>query len=908
MASTLSQWGITWTFAEEIYEYDNPSAINNPSIDDIYSYGQFVNGDYWIIGPVSIIAIDPISVEYDPNPSIDISDRITNGSMIDPNGDNNNSGNETNTHGFDSLASGFDSALNVGRPGGASLTSLNPLVIQSGSSLVSSKSFVDDKGSSAQLEDFAVLTILSTPPSTNSFRPDYASTDKTIKYNLTDINFDTLKNLTIAGSSAPSLSDVTNWFKYPTISIAHSTRSAEIGGNRYSQHDDYTERLGQSLLLLNCNFTDAEKQTPLINILQNGIDRYGVLTNGGAKIWRSNGAWHMGIKLTIMATAKLLGDDAMLSDITNKSGDYWESGEYGRQTWPATTVPPDYYYFTEDGDTFIISSWDIGTAPFLLTSWGGSYDYADRYQTTGTVNVVNGSYIITGIGTTWLDMDQTDNPSAPELWFGVDNDKQAYSRTGSVYDVDIVLSDTKIKLVTRYDGVTNLTGTLTYKVGRAIAYGHKSSPNSWNGYRGNDLNEPALEILGLPDWQDYYISSKNAAGINPDQINHGYRGNCGRNYGSQALPVLIMGLKPAWNHDVFFDYTDRYIAWARDTAGWANSAFQDQFTEDMWDAYRTDYAPEHLIAQNRRKLFVNDTVYLEDNNWFKTGISIGELITIIVGSETYIITVIEDSDNPSDAQGKFVWGLGAGEEEYTFLSTDDSAGAGESVTNYLPLNPSYDYPNPSDIVNSYTVTWEGYSDSQHFFSIDIYFGELVDEYIAINLETDLWETTFGDSSSSSSSESSSSSSESSSSSSSESSSSSSSSESSSSSSKSSSSSSSESSSISSSSESSSSSSESSSSSSSSSESSRSSSLESSSSSSRKKVKVKIKRKDEPPTAINIKTRVSTPQNVNIKRKWIALSYPINIKTRKLTPGIVNVRRKGTRLSYPINVKSKSVED
>jgi len=77
-----------------------------------------------------------------------------------------------------------------------------------------------------------------------------------------------------------------------------------------------------------------------------------------------------------------------------------------------------------------------------------------------------------------------------------------------------------------------------------------------------------------------------AAGLSPELLNRGYRGNTGRNYGGQALPALIMGLKPAWNHDVFFDYTDRYIAWVRSEGG---TDFQGHFIEDMWDAYRSDY-------------------------------------------------------------------------------------------------------------------------------------------------------------------------------------------------------------------------------------------------------------------------------------------------------------------------------
>jgi len=555
----ISQWGITWTFDKE------------------YEYGQFVNGDYWVIGPVAIIDIDP--------PSTDIDGRVMNGSMINPNGDNDNTGDYTNTHGFDSLASGFNSSLNVARPGGNDLTASNPLVIEPDASLVSSKSFVDDKGSYAQLEDFAVLTILSEAPPANSFRPAYASSTKEIKYNLADINFDALSDLTVVGSNAPALDDVVEWFKYPTISIAHATRSAEIGGNRCSQHDDYTQRIGQALLLLNCNFTDAEKQTPLIHILQNGIDRYGVLSEnaGGRIIWRGNGAFHMGIKLTIIASAKILGDDSMLSDVGSKSGDYWESDGYGRQTWSTITRPPDLYYFSEDTDTLKISSWDILSAPYpfmVATS---------RKTTAGTVKVTNGSKTVIGVGTSFLagKHAQFGESYTYGTWFASPEDNQAYSITGRAYDIEEFISDTEITLKEPYTGDTDQTGNLTYALSSVIFYGHGGwgVSNPPNYYRGLDFNEIGDSYLNWPDWVNYYVGG-NAHGLTPDTFSIGYRGNCGRNYGSQALPALIMGLKSTWNHDVFFDYTDRYIAWARTEGG---SDFQDHFSEDMWNAYRADY-------------------------------------------------------------------------------------------------------------------------------------------------------------------------------------------------------------------------------------------------------------------------------------------------------------------------------
>ena len=43
VTNTLSQFGITWT------------------LDLEHEYGQFANGDYWVIGPVTVTAISPAS-------------------------------------------------------------------------------------------------------------------------------------------------------------------------------------------------------------------------------------------------------------------------------------------------------------------------------------------------------------------------------------------------------------------------------------------------------------------------------------------------------------------------------------------------------------------------------------------------------------------------------------------------------------------------------------------------------------------------------------------------------------------------------------------------------------------------------------------------------------------------------
>ena len=51
---TIEQWGITWQFNKPLSVVDAAGT---------YRYGQFANGDFWLVGPVTITSISPASVE-----------------------------------------------------------------------------------------------------------------------------------------------------------------------------------------------------------------------------------------------------------------------------------------------------------------------------------------------------------------------------------------------------------------------------------------------------------------------------------------------------------------------------------------------------------------------------------------------------------------------------------------------------------------------------------------------------------------------------------------------------------------------------------------------------------------------------------------------------------------------------
>ncbi len=105
----------------------------------------------------------------------------------------------------------------------------------------------------------------------------------------------------------------------------------------------------------------------------------------------------------------------------------------------------------------------------------------------------------------------------------------------------------------------------------------ETSPGVINGGHGGYTSAD----LGLAEW-----GFKHRVDRSRDMRvwSNSYRLCCTANgWVAQLLAIRAMGLRPAWNHQVLFDYMDRYMrietvgSWTRSFDGWA---------ERMWDAYR----------------------------------------------------------------------------------------------------------------------------------------------------------------------------------------------------------------------------------------------------------------------------------------------------------------------------------
>lgn len=311
--TSVSQYGITWRFLED------------------KEVGRFANGDYWVVGPVTITSITPV----DPNPA-DSNDES--GTMINPV--------PNKSQGLCTFSPpGYDRSKNIAR-------SL-PQVINPGSSVYSSRAQTVWDGNKTMFTETAVLTVVDSPPPAGSFRPPYAGTDKKIRWNVSQMDSGALRSL-----KAPIPSNVPNreWLENATVRpLIEMISTYQNSTFKASNLDAYPRRTyGREIsnisiaagLYLNLDVPIEQKRTLMINMCQWGIDIHGLINSG--MTWNADGGHNHGRKLPLFIAARILGDQAMLDqcDAGKFSGfqeihQHWFVSQEDINTprYPATIAP-----------------------------------------------------------------------------------------------------------------------------------------------------------------------------------------------------------------------------------------------------------------------------------------------------------------------------------------------------------------------------------------------------------------------------------------------------------------------------------------------------------------------------------------------------------------------------------------
>jgi hypothetical protein len=292
---SVSQYGITWTF-------ERPARV-----------GQFINGDWYVVGPVTITTIDPRPLYGSeiPRRQLDRMDkerpegqRVRNGFMLNPPA---------------RMKVAYDSGVrNWFDP---SLIQKRPVTMKPGDSLVSTISMpkglvlhaqlrnkiergVDD---SSPIRTAAVLTCVREPQPPDAFRPAFCDRAQKV-YLARNLKRELLPTVA-ATRSMPKVRQYIRFTQRPWVGTCFFGFEEPVE-NMPQYGLEYGRVVGIAALLLCTDLKPEEKEPLLVNYVQVGIDLGGIV-RGGHPGWTAWGGHGSGRKLPIVFAGLLLGDDQL---------------------------------------------------------------------------------------------------------------------------------------------------------------------------------------------------------------------------------------------------------------------------------------------------------------------------------------------------------------------------------------------------------------------------------------------------------------------------------------------------------------------------------------------------------------------------------------------------------------------
>ncbi len=293
LVQNVSQYGITWHF-------DQPARV-----------GHFVNGDWYVVGAITITSIDPTPLYGAEIPvrELDSMDkerpeaqRVRNGFMVNPPAQMKEAYDSGVKNWFDpsliqklpaSLKPGDSIVSTISMPKGLKLHAQLRNVVERG---------VDD---SSPIRVAAVLTCVAMPQPVDAFRPAFSGrTERT--YLARDLK----RNLLPNAARTPGLPNVSRFVRF--------TQRPWVGPGFFGFEEpvenmpqyglEFGRVSGISALLLCSDLKPEQKEPLLINLCQIGIDLGGMI-RGGHPGWTGFGGHGSGRKLPIVFAGIILGDD-----------------------------------------------------------------------------------------------------------------------------------------------------------------------------------------------------------------------------------------------------------------------------------------------------------------------------------------------------------------------------------------------------------------------------------------------------------------------------------------------------------------------------------------------------------------------------------------------------------------------
>jgi cysteine-rich repeat protein len=298
LLTQITQHGITWIFAQ-------PTRV-----------GRFVNGDYYVIGEVTVVDIQPLPTQTNGR----------HGSIlnIEPN----------------IQRSGFDSRIQEGRYD-PDLRLYPPIKLTPGNKLVSSRS-ADGSNVACVMRPFdtsvspvasvSILTSVDFPQPLDAFRPSYTRGSSQINFSR-NLRRQVLPTLPLV-QNVPSLAEFEGYLKRPWVdSVFFSFAAPAEYMASYGRENAYL--MSFAGLLLTLDFPPEQKEPLLVYLTQYGIDLYGLVEQGHAG-WQAHGGHGSGRKFPIILSGIMLNQEGMKSVQTN-------FGEDMQTIWVTETLPTGTY-------------------------------------------------------------------------------------------------------------------------------------------------------------------------------------------------------------------------------------------------------------------------------------------------------------------------------------------------------------------------------------------------------------------------------------------------------------------------------------------------------------------------------------------------------------------------------------
>jgi len=302
LKESVAQYGITWTFSE-------PARV-----------GQFLNGDWYVVGDVTVVKIDPApkfgkdvsdddlnenEKKYTAQGRLKVEQRLHNGSMHNPPAKVEVAWDSGVKNWYrPELAARLPVAM---RPGDALVSTISLKKDQDANFVYHSSGRADPKNDNCPTLVGAVLTCVKEPLPADAFRPAYCDRGQTI-YLSRNLKRDLL----------PKLAPVKNMPKPADFALVFQRPWLDLGFFGFDQPMEnmphYGQWVGQASsnagLILCGDFPAEEKERLLVNVVQVGIDLFGAVKSGhpGWPCWGGHGS---GRKFPIVLAGVMLGDEQM---------------------------------------------------------------------------------------------------------------------------------------------------------------------------------------------------------------------------------------------------------------------------------------------------------------------------------------------------------------------------------------------------------------------------------------------------------------------------------------------------------------------------------------------------------------------------------------------------------------------